>query len=170
MEGQKQYTIRHASLLDLDAVTELEKLCFSKEDGATRENFEKRLMVFPEHFWLLEAEGALISMVNGMVSDCDTLLDEMYADAGMHEEDGDWQMIFGVETRPDYQRKGFAEILLKQVIEDAREQGRKGLVLTCKEHMLHYYEKFGFVNEGLSESVHGGAQWYHMRYQMKIAF
>lgn len=132
MIKKENYTIRHASLSDIDAVSELERLCFSKEDGATRESFEKRLLVFPEHFWLLEVEGVLVSMVNGMTTDVDTLLDEMY--------------------------------------EDAREQGRKGLVLTCKEHMVHYYEKFGFVNEGLSESIHGGAQWYHMRYQMKISF
>ncbi len=170
MAEEKRYTIRHASLSDLDAVAELERLCFSREDGATRESFEKRLKVFPAHFWLLEVEGVLVSMVNGMVTDCATLLDEMYENAAMHNENGAWQMIFGVETRPDYQRKGYAEILLKQVIADAGKQGRKGLVLTCKEHMLHYYEKFGFVNEGLSESVHGGAQWYHMRYQMKIEF
>ena len=25
------------------------------------------------------------------------------------------------------------------------------------------YEKFGFMNEGISESVHGGAVWYQMR-------
>ena len=28
---------------------------------------------------------------------------------------------------------------------------------------FHYYAKFGFVNEGESESDHGGAKWYQMR-------
>ena len=42
-------------------------------------------------------------------------------------------------------------------------QGRKGLVLTCKEKLLHYYAKFGFVNEGVSASTHGGVVWYQMR-------
>lgn len=28
---------------------------------------------------------------------------------------------------------------------------------------LHYYSKFGFENEGLSGSDHGGATWYQMR-------
>ncbi|WP_330427550.1 hypothetical protein [Roseburia sp. OM02-15] len=27
---------------------------------------------------------------------------------------------------------------------------------------LHYYSKFGFENEGLSGSDHGGATWYQM--------
>lgn len=170
MNRKEIYQIRHASLSDLDAVSELESQCFSKADGATRESFEERLKVFPDHFWLLEEDGILVSMVNGMVTHNDILEDEMYANANIHDEQGEWQMIFGVETKPDYQRRGFAEILLKQVIADARKQKRKGLVLTCKEHMVHYYEKFGFVNEGLSESTHGGAEWYHMRYQMKIEF
>ncbi|MEA3423416.1 MAG: GNAT family N-acetyltransferase, partial [Bacillota bacterium] len=31
-----------------------------------------------------------------------------------------------------------------------------------KEHLVHYYSKFGFANEGISESAHGGAAWYDM--------
>ena len=49
------------------------------------------------------------------------------------------------------------------LIADARAQGRKGLVLTCKEALVHYYAKFGFVNEGVSGSTHGGVVWYQMR-------
>mgnify|MGYP000756656745 CR=1 FL=1 len=52
---------------------------------------------------------------------------------------------------------------VNRVIADARAQGRKGLVLTCKEALVHYYAKFGFVNEGVSGSTHGGVVWYQMR-------
>ena len=81
----------------------------------------------------------------------------------MHEEQGDWQMIFGVNTIPAYRRCGLAEQLLKRAIADAKAQGRKGLVLTCKDKLIHYYAKFGFVNEGVSASVHGNVTWYQMR-------
>ena len=87
----------------------------------------------------------------------------MYSDASFHNERGAWQMIFGVNTLPEYRRKGLAGQVLQRVISDAREQGRKGCVLTCKEALLHYYAAFGFVNEGVSESVHGGVVWYEMR-------
>ena len=87
----------------------------------------------------------------------------MFEDATMHDENGQWQMIFGVNTIPEYRRQGCAEKLINKVISDAKDQGRKGLVLTCKEKLLHYYEKFGFKNEGISESTHGGAVWYDMR-------
>ena len=38
-----------------------------------------------------------------------------------------------------------------------------GLVLTCKKELVEFYEQFGYVNEGLSKSVHGGVSWYDMR-------
>ena len=78
-------------------------------------------------------------------------------------ENGAWQMIFGINTIPACRRQGYAGQLLQQAIADARAQGRKGLVLTCKEALVHYYAKFGFVNEGVSGSTHGGVVWYQMR-------
>ena len=72
-------------------------------------------------------------------------------------------MIFGVNTLPEYRRQGVAAALLVRAIADAKAQGRKGLVLTCKDKLVHYYAKFGFVSEGVSESTHGGVVWYQMR-------
>ena len=64
---------------------------------------------------------------------------------------------------PDHRRRGYAGRLLRHAIQAARDQGRAGVVLTCKERLLPYYAKFGFVSEGVSASVHGGAVWYQMR-------
>ena len=52
---------------------------------------------------------------------------------------------------------------IERAIADARAQGRRGLVLTCKDRLVHYYAKFGFVSEGVSSSTHGGVVWYQMR-------
>lgn len=49
-----------------------------------------------------------------------------------------------------------------EAIDDARKEGRQGVVLTCRK-ALALYAKFGFENEGLSTSEHGGAVWYQMR-------
>ena len=155
--------IRCATIEDLDRITEVEALCFPPAEAASRESFEGRLTVFPNHFWVSEVDGQIVAFVNGFVTDEENLTDEMFADANMHNEKGAWQMIFGVDTIPEYQRRGIAEQVLNKVIEVAKEEGRKGLVLTCKEHMLHYYAKFGFINEGVSGSEHGGALWYQMR-------
>ena len=105
----------------------------------------------------------LIAFVDSMVTDEADLTDEMYEKGEMHNENGAWQMIFGVNTIPSCRKKGYAGELIKAAIEDARKQGRKGLVLTCKDKLIHYYAKFGFVNEGVSQSVHGNVVWYQMR-------
>lgn len=51
---------------------------------------------------------------------------------------------------------------MNHMIEVSRKAGRKGVILTCKNKLIHYYEKFGYVNKGISKSTHGGAQWYDM--------
>ena len=156
--------IRTATMADLAAVTAVEAACFPAAEAATEKDFADRLAVYPDHFWLLEEDdGTLVSFVNGLVTDEPILRDEMYADASFHNEGGAWQMIFGVNTLPAYRKRGLAGQVLERVIADAKAQGRKGCVLTCKDKLIHYYEKFGFQNEGVSESVHGGVVWYDMR-------
>ena len=156
-------TIRNANMNDLAAVAAVEAACFPPAEAATEKNFAARLAVYPDHFWLLEMDGEVVSFVNGMVTEEPHLRDEMYADATLHNEQGAWQMIFGVNTLPDYRRQGLAEQVLRRCIADARAQGRRGCVLTCKEEKVRYYAKLGFVSEGVSDSTHGGVVWYEMR-------
>ena len=155
--------IRHATMADLAAVTAVEAECFPAAEAATEASFRARLSVYPDHFWLLFDGEKLVGFVNGMVTDLPDLCDEMYENAAMHDENGAWQMIFGVNTIPSYRCRGLAEMVLRRVIDDARVQGRKGLVLTCKDRLVHYYAKLGFVSEGISGSEHGGVVWYQMR-------
>lgn len=155
--------IRKATMEDVEAVSAMELCCFPEAEAATKKSFEERIKIFGDYFWLLEEDGRLIGMINGMVSDEPKLMDEMFENANLHNEKGAWQMIFGVETIPEYREKGCASLLMKRVIEDCKKQGRKGIVLTCKDKLVHYYEKFGYINEGKSASVHGGAIWYDMR-------
>ena len=155
--------IRTATIEDLAAVTAVEAECFPPAEAATEQDFAARLQAYPDHFWLLFEGEKLISFVDGMVTDEPDLRDEMYENAALHDANGAWQMIFGVNTVPAYRRQGCAEKLLRQAIADAKAQGRQGLVLTCKDALIHYYAKFGFVNEGVSASVHGNVVWYQMR-------
>ncbi|MST87632.1 GNAT family N-acetyltransferase [Lactobacillus porci] len=155
--------IRHAMAADLEALAEVEAECFPKAEAATAEEPAGRVKYYGNHFWLMFDGDRLVSFVDGFVTDEADLTDEMYERAELHQEDGDWQMIFGVNTLPSYRRHGYAGDLLKAAIEDAKKQGRKGLVLTCKDRLVHYYAKFGFKNEGVSGSTHGGVTWYQMR-------
>ena len=155
--------IKHASRKDIAALTAVETACFPPAEAATEKEFIDRVQYYGNHFWLLYEGDKLLAFVDGFVTDEPDLTDVMYEDAALHNEQGAWQMIFGVNTIPSYRRQGHAGLLIRQAIEDARTQRRKGLVLTCKEALIHYYASFGFENEGISESVHGNVTWYQMR-------
>lgn len=155
--------IRHATMNDLEAIAHTEELSYPKLEGASKESIRSRLFVYPNHFWLLEDKGHLIGFINGMVTDNPSLTDEMYHDPSLHNESGRWQMIFSVVTACEHRGKGYAGIIMQQVIADAKKQKRHGIVLTCKERLVPFYTQFGFENEGVSKSTHGNVVWYQMR-------
>ena len=156
--------IRKATMNDLDAISEVESECFPAAEAATKEEFRERLESYADHFLLMFDGEKLAAFIDGFVTDEPDLTDEMYENAAMHNESGKWQMIFGVNTLPEYRRRGLAGTLIREMIAEADRQGRDGLVLTCKDRLVHYYAKFGFLNEGVSgKSTHGGAVWNQMR-------
>ena len=157
--------IRRAKLGDLDEIANIESVCFPPDQAAGKDAFESRLQTYPRHFLLMCDEyGKIVSFIDGFTTDKPDLTDEMYAVSKLHNENGEWQMVFGLCTLPDYRQRGFAQTLLKEFIRTAKSEGRKGVVLTCKKELITYYEKFGFVSEGVTEnSVIGGVQWYQMR-------
>lgn len=159
----KNLIFRYAQPEDVDKITELEQACFPAAEAATHQSIADRVQAYPRHFFLLCDGDRVISFVNGLVTDIPDLTDEMYERADMNKEDGAWQMIFGVDTHPDYRKQGLAARVLEKFIDAAQKEGRKGVVLTCKDRLVHYYAKFGFVDEGISESTHGDVMWHQMR-------
>lgn len=159
-------TIRTASASDLDAIAALEAVCFPAAEAASRASLAGRLTVYAGHFWLLEENGRLVSYIGGPVTKTDQLTDDLYDDPACHDESAPWQMIFSVVTHPDHRGQGCAAQLMRRVIADCRSAGRAGLILTCKDALRPFYAQFGFRDEGVSTSVHGGAVWYQMRLRL----
>ena len=156
--------IRHATKYDISAISEVEAKCFPPSEAASEKAFTGRIENYGNHFWLMYENDKLIAFVDGFVTDESDLTEEMFADATMHNENGAWQMIFGVNTLPEYRNNGYASELLRRAIDEAKEQGRKGVVLTCKDKLLPFYARLGFVDEGITDkSTHGNAVWHQMR-------
>lgn len=155
-------TIRNASLKDLDKITEVEALCFPREEAATRDSIKNRIETFAECFFVAEVNNEIIGFINGCITNEPTIYDELYSNSKLHIPNGDYQTIFGLDVVPDYRRQGIAEKLMNHIIEISKLSGRKGVILTCKPNLISYYEKFGFINEGVSKSVHGGTLWHDM--------
>ena len=145
--------IRHATKHDISAISEVEAKCFPPSEAASEKAFTGRIENYGNHFWLMYENDKLIAFVDGFTTD-----------ATMHNENGAWQMIFGVNTLPEYRNNGYASELLRRAVDEAREQGRKGVVLTCKDKLLPFYARLGFVDEGVTDkSTHGNAVWHQMR-------
>lgn len=155
--------IRHATMADFESLSAIEAACFPPAEAASSYELQSRLTVHPDFFWLLTEEQTIISFINGFATDCPDLTDDMYADATLHNPEGEWQMIFGVDTDPRFQHRGHASTLMHAVIEDTKAAGRRGLVLTCKEHLIGFYQRFGYIDEGISSSTHGNVRWHQMR-------
>ena len=160
-------TIKYATTEDIAAIAAVEAEFFPPADVATHKDFIERVKYYGNHFWLMYEEEKLIAFVDGFVTDEPDLTDEMYENAMLHNEAGAWQMIFGVNTLPDYRRRGYAGKLIQCAIDDAKQQGRKGLVLTCKKKLIQYYAKFVFSDEGISDKSFQGNV---VRHQMRLVF
>ncbi len=156
------FKIREATIKDLERVSSIEKSCFPPAEAASEERFKERLEVYPQYFWLVEKDDVMVGFVNGPVINQNIIDDEMYGNASCHDSAGLWQTVFGINTLPEYRKQGIGALMMEAVIARGREEGRKGCVLTCKDHMKPFYESFGFVSMGESASSHGGAKWNDM--------
>jgi len=155
--------IRTATEKDLEQIAAIEKICFPASEAASTEKIRSRIQKFPEHFFVLTENQKISGFINGLVSRSPVLVDEMFEDAGLHDEAGAYQMILSLAVSPEYQHKGYGKKLLQYMTDSAAAQKRQGVTLTCKEQLVSFYAEAGFVNQGRSDSVHGGFEWYEMR-------
>jgi ribosomal protein S18 acetylase RimI-like enzyme len=165
-EKRNEFVIRGVRSDDLDRVAEIEAICFPPSEAASRSSFAGRIAAFPDCFLIGEREGLAVGYVNGCATDSETIRDEFFHDTAHHNPQGRNLSIFGLAVVPELRGLGVGATLMKRFIELARSTGREGVILTCKENLVAYYESFGFLNLGLSKSSHGGAQWFDMRLQL----
>lgn len=160
---QKKLQIRQAKTEEALLLGEIENLCFPPAEAAPVEEIVRRMQVFPENFLVADLQGRIVGFINGGTADEPRLPDAMYHDLSLHKPEGAYQTVFGLNVLPEYRRRGIATSLVKAFVDLARRRNKKGMVLTCKEHLIPFYESCGFENYGKADSVHGGAVWYDMR-------
>ncbi|WP_026567230.1 GNAT family N-acetyltransferase [Bacillus sp. UNC41MFS5] len=154
--------IRNVKMGDLTQLVIIENLCFSKEEAATKNAFEKRIELIPDSFFVAEVDGKIAGLVNGPVIDNEFITDDLFSITKRNPAKGGHQSILGLAVSPHFQRHGIAAALLAHLEKEARTNNRETITLTCKQDLIRFYEKLGYRNFGVSASTHGGVTWYNM--------
>jgi GNAT superfamily N-acetyltransferase len=140
----------------------VENACFPTAEAATEAAFRSRIATFPERFLVAEEDGHIVGLINGCCTTAPVLEDVLYEENCPHSLSNPWQTVFGLAVRPEYQHRGIAKALMSQLIDLCRNGAQVGIILTCKQEKIGFYESMGFRCRGVSDSSHGGAQWYDM--------
>lgn len=156
--------IRQARFSDLDRIIEIELENFSLEEAIPRSVFEAHLREIQTSFLVAEKEGRILGYIEGPVVPRRHLQDESFTEEVEDHShlSGGYISVTSLSVAKEAQALGVGKKLLTALKEVALEHEREGINLTCHDYLLGYYEKHGFVNEGLSQSTYAGETWYDM--------
>jgi GNAT superfamily N-acetyltransferase len=77
-----------------------------------------------------------------------------------HDEYGGTIAIHSLAVLPEHQGKQVASTLMKSYIQRIRDaQIAERLSIIAHDHLVPFYESFGFENRGLSKCQFGGGGW-----------
>lgn len=155
-------SLRNVQATDLEQLLFIENEGFSNEEAATKEAFMERIKLIADTFIVAEKDGEILGYINGPIIDQPYITDDLFEKIEENPRRGGYQSILGIAVSIQARGQGIAKILIEIMEELVVKNEREGITLTCKEELIPFYERFGFVNKGLSESQHGGLSWYNL--------
>lgn len=155
-------TLRNVQKSDLEELIVIENEGFTNEEAATREAFLERIKLIKDTFIVAEKDGVIVGYINGPVIPQLYITDDLFEEIKENPKKGGYQSILGVAVSKKARNLGIARILINKMEQLVKENERQGITLTCKQELVSFYGKLGFVNHGISESQHGGVSWYNM--------
>jgi len=85
-----------------------------------------------------------------------------------HQEGGRTICLHSFGVLPKYQKRGIGRILLMAYLQQMNGAGIADRVaLIAHDHLVPYYEKYGFQNKGPSKAQFGGGGWFDMVFELK---
>ncbi|MDO4168582.1 MAG: N-acetyltransferase [Lachnospiraceae bacterium] len=160
----ERFEFRQIHLDDGKRVAEIESICFPPNEACTLEIMEERVKKASDSFLVaIEKQTKQIAgFINGLATDEDSLRDEFFTNVGLHNPDGSYMMILGVDVLPEYRKQGLAKTMMAEFVRRESAKGRKRVVLTCLAPKVNMYQKMGFQDHGRSDSSWGGEEWHEM--------
>ncbi|MFK7334349.1 GNAT family N-acetyltransferase [Acinetobacter baumannii] len=159
--------IRHVEIADIECCYEIEAEAYLPDEAATYEKIKIRAEQYPEGFIVLEVANKIIGFINSGCADKVVMSDENFKELKGHSSNAPNIVIMSVVLDPEYQGLGYASHLMNAFIKLAKSLNKKAIYLMCKEQYFKLYEKFGFKYIQISESTHGGVQWYEMKLDLQ---
>ena len=62
------FNLRHVTLKDLDACYEIESVCFTASEAASKTSLETRIKIFSEGFLVAECDGTVVGQLNSVLA------------------------------------------------------------------------------------------------------
>jgi ribosomal protein S18 acetylase RimI-like enzyme len=155
--------LREAAPADLDRCFEIERIAYQGHEAASREKISKRIAAYPEGFVVLEMDGEVAGFINsGATHDAD-LADDDFKELKGHDPDGPHVVVLSVAVHPDYQGRGYANLLMEHFVSKMKTLNKTSIHLICQTSLIAMYSKQGFHYSGASASTHGGLKWHEMK-------
>lgn len=156
------YQFRLVNKSDLSEILEIENEGFTPKEAATEKALIDRIQNIKDTFIVAESNGEIAGYVNGPVIENMYITDDLFETIEPNPSTGGYIAILGLVVAKDYRNQGLAGQLLKQLESTAKDNQREGITLTCKADLIPFYEKYGYTNDGISASEHGGVQWFNL--------
>ncbi|EHI70108.1 acetyltransferase, GNAT family [Streptococcus ictaluri 707-05] len=131
-------------------------------DAAKPEVIKERTQLIPDTFLVAELDHCIAGYIEGPVIQNALLQDRLFHKVSKNPKQGGYLAITSLSIASSFQKQGVGTALLAAMKDLVVAQKRQGIILTCHDYLIPYYEMNGFKNQGLSDSQHGGTIWYQM--------
>lgn len=167
-ELAEKFEFRSIHSDEANQAAEIENICFPPNEACSESMMKERVAKVPDLFLVAvdRKTGKIAGFFNGIATNEEKFRDEFFTNADINEPDGKTVMLLGLDVLPEYRGHGLARELVNMYIHREAEKGRMKVILTCLDNKIRMYEKMGFHNDGVSDSVWGGEVWYDMSYEI----
>lgn len=163
---KKRFEFRDILPEEAEQTVAIENICFPPNEACSAEMMRERVEKVADFFLAAvdRKTGRIAGFLNGIATSEPSFRDEFFSNADLHDPNGAYVMLAGLDVLPEYREQGLARELVFCYLKRELERGRKEVVLTCLDAKVKMYEKMGFYDNGIANSSWGGEQWHEMRY------
>ncbi|MDO4265540.1 MAG: GNAT family N-acetyltransferase [Eubacteriales bacterium] len=166
---KERFEFRNIRPEEAEEAVLIEQICFPPHEACSKEQMKERAEMIPELFLVAvdRETGKLAGFLNGLATDSNVLQDDFFRNAKLNNPEGENVMLLGLDVLPEYRGQGLAREIMSCYLKREKERGRRMVILTCLAGKVGMYERMGFHNRGIAQSVWGGEEWYEMEYPLE---